>query len=678
MNHRALLLSTLATTFTATALLAQDATQPRVLLDQVNLEAQEAGAEGPAGAGPVTLIGADAIGQSQPTSLADVLRDVPGVNSTNRGNLLTSSPNLRGFGGAPHMNSDPSTRVLLDGVGTDGGRVYQNSNTMIVDPALMKSVGVAMGPLASLEHGSGIVGGTVRVDTINGADLTGDQVGMRFRQMLGANSNGDGWVTSSTLAWQPSRAVDFLFNYTRRALGNDQKDGAGKEVGLDGYNVPSLLLKARVKVDDDNTLTFSWNRSSSAERDVPYAQMTDSPLFGNVNRDRKGTVGAITWNYKPQGSNLIDLELRASRSKQDIDITALNPRNATTAMFAGRYNLVTDQVTLKNTARFNTGSVGHVLRAGLDWQRQERDNANYTPAGKLRRTGVFAIDEMDFGNELKASLGARFEHQSIDGWTKAARGQTQPTRYGKYDTDARTLGLGLEQGFGGGFTAYGSFTYGEGLPTLDVFTTRSATRGSYYGQDVQQSRTWEGGLRYQGADVFSAGDSLSASIGAYRTDIWNALYGPSSSTTAEYVAYSMRGIEAQARYSMASGFYARGGVSLTDHKERYHAAATGTVWRDYLYLPGNQLSFTLGQKFDNGVDLSWNMLANEKVTINDKRHAGWGVNDLRVSYSPTSGILEGTTLNFAIENIFDKTYQNSMSYLKEPGRNISFTIARTF
>ena len=150
------------------------------------------GPESPAGTAPATTITADEIARRQAGSLSDVLRGVAGVSTNHAGNMLATNPSLRGFGGGGHMASDPAVQMTLDGAATDGGRVYQNITSMLADPALMKSVSVLKGPLASLEYGSGVTGGTVAMETIDGADLTGDQPGFRFRQLLGANSNGSG------------------------------------------------------------------------------------------------------------------------------------------------------------------------------------------------------------------------------------------------------------------------------------------------------------------------------------------------------------------------------------------------------------------------------------------------------------------------------------------------------
>lgn len=695
MNMRAIfMLSLFSAASLPLMLAAQEAPTAKVVeLDPVTLTG--AGYGTTTGTAPVSTVTAEEIARTQASSLNDALRNAPSVITAGRGNILRSLPNIRGFGGTAHMANDPSAQVAIDGISTDGSRVYQNASDMPVDPALMKRIAVLTGPLASLEYGSGIAGGTVAMDTINGADLTEDQPGVKFRQLLGANSNGDGWVTSSTLGWQPNRSVDFLLNYTRRSL-DQQKDGSGALINSPGFNVPSYLFKARYRINDENTLTFSINRSASAERDVPYAQATGAGVFGNVNRDRVGTVAALAWTYRPTGSDLVDLELKVSRSDQLIEILPLTTATGgygPGATFAGRYDMVTDRVTLKNTARFQTGAIAHELRAGLDWSHLRRTaygfdrttggfstvpDTAYGPSGRYTRLGLFAIDTMDFGNDLRVSAGARIERQKIQG----RRVMGVATDYGPFQTTARNIGLGLEKGLGRGFTAFGSAAYSEGLATLDVFHFTSPTRGgAFYGDTLQQNRNYEIGVKYAGESVFGAGDRLTGSVSLYRTSVRNALFGPSTGGTSEYLGYRMQGLELAARYDMANGIYAQGIVTLADHKEQHYSAAAGTVWRDYLYNPGNQARLTLGKRWGNGLDIAWSLHATEKVRIDGTTptvHPGWGVNDLTVSYTPQTGVLAGATIDFGIENIFDKTYKPTIAYLNEPGRNVKLTISKTF
>ncbi|VDC25239.1 TonB-dependent receptor plug domain-containing protein [Pseudogemmobacter humi] len=618
-----------------------------------------------AGTGPDFSLDAEGIARSQATTLQDALRDAPSVTTTRRGNLLTGGISIRGFGGNHHYPGDPATKIVVDGVADNPGRHYQSSSGAIADPALLRSIDVKTGPLASLEYGSGITGGAVTARTINGSDLTGGEDGFRFRQMLGANSNGDGWVTSSTLAWQVNGSLDFLLNYTRRGQGA-QEDPDGNETAR-GFNVPSMLLKSRFRLDDANSITLSYASYESSESNVNLSNLlNDFAGLGLANIDRKGNVASLTWNYNPAGNDLTDLELTYSRSDQDHNILGLTPGFAQTQ--SGLFNNVTDRVTLTNTARFDTGFISHSLRAGLGWSSEERTRLKTSPAsGKDRRLSLFAIDTMDFGNELRATLGLRLEDQKISATTAPA---------GPYDGLARTLGLGLEKGFGNGLAVFGSFTYTEALPTYDVLTAT-------YDGKLQQSRNWEGGVRYEGGDLLSAGDTFSGSITLYRSELWNTMFAlsvPGRELTRE-------GVEIAANYRMAGGTYLNGTVNLTDNKR----LMAGGVWDLDSYSPSDTLTLTVGHKFGNGLDVSWRMEAQKGIIVGTADHAGFGVHDLKASYTVQQGNLEGLVIDFGVENVFDRSYHYAMTplqgatsprpgepWVNETGRNFRLNLSKTF
>ena len=666
-RSRLLFAATLALSTSPLALFAQTTATNSDTADTNHLGVIVLDADAPAvtaGTGPNFSLDAEGIARTQASTLQDALRDAPSVTTTRRGNLLTGGISIRGFGGNHHYPGDPATKIVVDGVADNPGRFYQGSSGAISDPALLRSIDVTTGPLASLEYGSGITGGAVTARTINGSDLTGDQDGFRIRQMLGANSNGDGWVTSSTLAWQMNSSVDFLLNYTRRGQGA-QEDPDGNETAR-GFNVPSMLFKSRFRLDDANSITLSYTRYESSESNVNLSNLlNDFGGLGLANIDRKGNVAALTWNYNPADNDLLDLELTYSHSDQDHNIEALTPGFAQTQ--AGLFNTKTDRVTLTNTARFDTGVISHSLRAGLAWSNEDRTRLKTSPAnGKDRRLSLFAIDTMDFGNELLATLGLRLEDQKISA-TTAPRGP--------YDNLARTLGLGLEKGFGNGLKVFGSFTYTEALPTYDVLAT--------YDDNLQQSRNWEGGVRYEGSDLLAAGDTLTGSITLYRSEIWNTMYAlsvPGRQLTRE-------GVEIAAHYNMASGTYLNGTVNLTKN-ERLMA---GGVWDLDAYSPSDTLALTVGHKFASGIDVSWRMEAQKGIVVGTAHHGGFGVHDLKVSYTVPQGNLEGMVIDFGVENVFDRSYHYAMTplqgatgprpgepWVNETGRNFRLNLSKTF
>lgn len=618
----------------------------------------DAGATNTAGTSPAGYLDGEAIARSQAGSVNDLLRGVPAVGTSRRGNALALGVTMRGFGGDHHYPGDPATKIVVDGVGDTPGRHYQAASGSVTDPALLRSVEVTAGPLASLEFGSGITGGAISARTLDGSDLTGGADGFKFRQLLGASSNGKGSVSSSTLAWQANSRFDILVNFTRRQQ-DTQQDGSGTDLVTRGFNLPSLLVKARLKLDDSTTLSFSHNRFESAERNVPGSSTIGIPGLGVVDRDRKGQVNALTWSHNPAGNELLDLELKLSRSDQEHNVRAISGGFAIGNQ--GDYRIVTDRITLTNTAAFRTGSVSHSLRAGLAWSNEDRTRLRASPAsGSDRRLAAFAINTMDFGNDLRGTIGLRLEDQKLDGTTTSA---------GPFNNLARTLGAGLEKGLGYGLTGFGSVTYTEGLPGYDLLAGGS-------GGKKPQSRNYEIGVKYAGEGLFAAGDRLTGSVSHYQNYVWNAAYNYNRDL-------DFRGFEMAADYRMASGTYLRGAVKLTDLQQK---TARGG-WALYEYNMGDSLQLTLGHKFASGLDLSWHSEAQKGIRLGSGRHAGFGVHDLKASYTAIDGVLAGLTVDLGLENIFDRKYSHSVTplnsttgapYVYEPGRNLRVTLSKTF
>ncbi|WP_406737093.1 TonB-dependent receptor [Thioclava sp. GXIMD4215] len=638
-----------------------------VLLETIRVEDMS---QAPAGAPATERVTAQDMAHRQAQSVAEAVASVPGVSVTRENDLLTSNISIRNFGGNAAMPSSQQVVYALDGISIAGSSIYRNSSGQAIDPALLKSVSVLKGPLASLEYGSGIVGGTIAMETINGRDLTGAEGGFRYRQVLGASSNGEGWKTASTLAWAPNESVDFLASYARSAKDNS-KDGKGEEIDLGAYNVPSYLLKGRYRFGaaNEQALTFTYDRSESVQQNVPFATSSEIAAFGNVNRTRDGHVASVAYSYQPEANPLVDFKLSYSQSRQDFDIEGLG---GASLAFSGSYTVDTDTLQATNTAQFSTGAIQHRLRGGVALIRQEHDGIMRGVAGEgtSRRTALFAIDEMDFGRDLTVSLGGRVEHQRLSDLSSNTGAALEDM-----SSTARSLGAGFEKGLGHDLSLYGSFTYSEAL-ALPEYAGRQWADGTYWGETVSKSRSWEIGVKQQSTNTLQQGDQMTASIGLYRTDIDDNNAYPSTT----YQDLRSAGLEAALQYRLANGVYAQ--ASLTTSFYNDYSNDSLSAYSAYNYALTDQARLTLGRQFASGWDLSWTLRAGRAQTIDGVEQAGWGVNDLAVGYTVAQGRLEGLRVDFAVDNIFDKQYirqytTSSASY-PEAGRDVRLTLSKTF
>lgn len=174
-----------------------------------------------------TVIDEEEIQDRQGSTVAQVIDSVPGVTLVNGVTPTGSGINIRGFGANSTYGTDQKVAIMIDDATTGSEELYRVGTQLFTDPYLYRSVEVLRGTIGSFEYGSGIVGGVVKLETIDASDMTGDEPGIKARQTLEYSSNGNGWVSSSTVAWQPTDRAEFLLNYTYRDQ-DDLDDGTRK------------------------------------------------------------------------------------------------------------------------------------------------------------------------------------------------------------------------------------------------------------------------------------------------------------------------------------------------------------------------------------------------------------------------------------------------------------------
>ncbi|MVO14694.1 TonB-dependent receptor domain-containing protein [Parasedimentitalea huanghaiensis] len=607
----------------------------------------------------VTVINQEEIDDRQAGTIAELIDSVPGVTLVNGNTPQGSGINIRGFGANGTYGTDAKVLVVVDGATTGAEELYRIGNQLFTDPELYSEVSVIRGTVGSFEFGSGVVGGVVQLETKNASDFTGGEIGVRLRQVLEATSNGAGFASSTIAAWQPTDNLEFLFNYTVRDQ-DDYKTADGTVVTNSKFRMPSYLVKGRYTFGDDNAhaITLSYNDSTTDEKDVPYDTFgTTGGSFGNVDRKTHSKIAVLQYDYNPSGNDLIDLSVNLSRSEQAIDQTCL-PATAPHGCFSvvdADHNYETTKLTIKNTAYFLTGSVEHNLRAGIEFSQRDRLDAPSAPGGSDKRLALFAVDEILVNQNLTLTPALRYETQDI-------KGDTAPNN-ASYSNDALMGGLSARYEFDSGFAVFASAAYTEMMPIIDDLGT------PLFMTQPEKSRTYEGGVSYTQGDLFSTGDALQVKANIYQTYVWDV-------TSYSNVAnIDVKGIELEASYSHASGFYADFNATSADGTSTTNAG----VDSKWIYAPETSARLTLGKRFGEALDVSWELVAAQSTTgVGNIALAGYGVNNLRATYRPQSGAFKGAEFRFGVENILDATYQSQLSTRVAPGRNFKLTMAKTF
>lgn len=616
---------------------------------------------------PVTVINREEILDRQANTVAELIDSVPSVSLVNGSTPIGSAISIRGFGFNPPFGTDSKVSVQIDGAVADAEEIYRVGNQIFTEPDLYRTVEVIRGTVGSFEYGSGIIGGVIRLETVDAFDLTGGEAGIAFNQTLGWFSNGDGFQSSSTLAVAPNDRVELLGNFTWRQQ-NNQTDGNGDEIGNGEFELPSFLLKAGVYLDPDREhyLRASYQQTTTADRDVPLDTfITSTDFFGNVDRDTLSQVAILRYNYNPVDTDAVDLTAQFSYTNQKIDQTFIpgstNPPGFDRFVSGlGNADLQFEiyQAVLKNAAFFETGGIRHSLRTGVDFRSRVRADASSAPGGVDNRLAFFAVDEITLTRGLTVTPAIRYETQDVD-----ARPALNDGTAFSSGRDALMGGVSARYEFPIGLAFFASWAQSDNFPIIDDLENEVLR------EQIEVSETHEFGAAFNRVGLFSDNDQIAIKVNYYNTEIDDL------SSTFGVAAVQTEGFEAEASYATQGGFYLDFNASIISGEE---TRTDGTVgdWRN---LPQNTYQGAIGKRFGSLLDLRWeSILAEDRVQDGTVDGEGFDLHNLRAIITPSGGILEGLALRLSVENIFDTFYQPARSLRPSPGRNFKVTVTKRF
>lgn len=613
---------------------------------------------------PETVITQEELDDRQAGSVAELIDSVPGVTLVNGSRPQGSGLNIRGFGATSSYGTDQKVAIVIDGATTGSEELYRIGTQLFTDPELYRQVSVIRGTIGSFEFGSGIIGGVVKMETKDAVDFTGGEVGLRFRQTVGASSNAEGFVTSSILAWQPTKNLDVLLNYTLRDV-DPYKDGDGQVVANTESRMPSYLGKVRYRFGDsmEHSITASYNYSETDEKDVPYDTFgTTGGSFGNVDRKVTNEIAGLRYRWNPVGNDLIDLDVNLTRSTQHMEsdyVSGSSPLEGTPSgpIVIGLADADQDyeitKLTAKNSMYFATGMATHDLRVGIEFIRRERLDAPSAPGGTDDRIALFAVDDISIGDHWTVTPALRYETQDIEAHDKSVA----------YDNSALMGGVSARYAFDNGWAVFGSGAYTENLPIIDDMGNPT------FMTQPERSHTYELGASYTTTGLFLDGDALQTKVNLFKTKLWDV------TSYSGFSGVESEGVEIEATYSMESGFYADFNASVGDYTG-ISTAGVSTVWSN---APADSARLTLGKRIGEAWDLSWELVGSKSFTDSTgAKINGYGISNLRATYRVQTGALSGAEVRLGVENAFDKSYTAALATRKSPGRNVKLTLAKTF
>ena len=638
---------------------------------------------------PITIIDRTEIRDRQATTIAELIDSAPGVSLVNGSTPGGSGINIRGFGANGTFGTDQLVAVFIDGATSGSEEIYRLGTQLFTDPYLYRSVQVQRGTVGSFEYGSGIVGGIVLLETIDASDVTGGEIGFKWAQTLGYASNGESFNTSTTLAWQPTEDLEFLANYSYREQSN-QDDGDGDEIGNSAFELPSFLLKGRYQFGADraHSIEASYNRTESADRDVPLDTFITAPdFFGSVDRDSTSETAALIYNFSPSGNDLVDLEVALTYANQEFDQTFIEGSTDITGFFLevvrglgnADHQYETTKLTVKNASFFEVGSIAFDTRYGFEILERDRADADSAPGGVDDRYAFFAVGDIELLPNLTFSPGIRYENSSIEGLIADPSVPGGP--FGpppgtpevsvSFENDALMGGASLRYAFDGGFTLFTSYAYTENLPILDDLES------PVFIVQPQLANTFEVGFSYDATGLLAEFDALALKVNYYDTRLDDV----TSYSGVDQV--DLTGVEIESSYATRGGFYADFNANFVEGEALQLVSGAVVDWNR---TPQDSLRLTVGQRLGElfgslETDLSAEVVhiaeSDLNVTTSGDGDAATLLN-LRATLEPTTGFLRGTQFRISVENLGDESYMPALATRNAVGQNFKISVSRVF
>lgn len=653
----------------------------------------------------VTVVDQADIDSLQPETIAEIIRDIPGVNVTGSDRLLGQSFNIRGIG-APE-NSGDGGRIIVN---VDGAQKFYEQyrlGSFFSDPELYKRVEVLRGPAFSTLYGSGALGGVVNFETKDASDFIADGQNGAARVKGSWNSNGNGYLLSTVLAQRMGDNAEFLLTGNYRKS-DAFESGNGTEVVGTNFQAWSGLAKGTFKVGDEGTLKVSYQQWDSDLDDQQLSQTSTATFFGLIDRQVIDRTAVVSYENPFSDNDMLDLKISASYSdttneQRNADLRAACSPGTFAVVCDSNYGYETWQFNAQNTMEWSGDNWVNYFTFGSQSSFQTRSAeaffnsgaqfpVTFHPEGTDLKTGVFAQNEFIWNDKLSLIPGMRVDWRRLtpdDGVVYPVSGD----QVGSSDDTAFSPKLAALYKLNDTVSLFGSVAHTERFPTIDeVFSTASSAATFLPSLDLKKERSnnVEAGFALSGFDLVQAGDAAQLKFTGFYNDVTDLIVLDSP---------------------FASGFNNRPGFVNIANAEIYGFEVESAYEADYVfanasysYVVGknsdtdaylttvapHELAFTLGAKMpEQGVRVGWTsrFVAGPQDKALDRstppgtstRYSeAFNVHNVFASWKPQDGPLLGWEAEAGVDNIFNKQYKEFLVNDDAKGRTFKLTLAKQF
>lgn len=652
--------------------------------------------------GTVSVIEREAIELSQPSSVMDVIADVPGVQVSGGPRRTGETVAIRGLGGQ---------RVLILVDGAPQSFTSAHDGRVFVDPELLRSVEVVRGPTSAL-YGSGALGGVIALRSADAGDLLEDGQSLGLRVRAGGADGNDETLLAVTGFGRSSLAggteLDGLISLGSRQSGDIALGGNAGDLQSDD-DIVTGLARATVRFTNGASISASYQAFANDALEPNNGQgviVADPILAALVDKRVTSETARITVGYRPSSSGLIDLAITPYLVSSTVD-----ELDRATGRGIVR-DIETRGITVQNVSRFawQGGAVSLVL--GGDWREDRqigRDTAGVggvregVPDGSASFGGVFAEAQikLDRLGPIPGSLimapavrWDRFENEATGQITN--RDEAVSPKLGVLWRPVEAFSLFAN--WGRGFRApsinelYLTGTHFR-LPH-PVLGARTPIANSFIANPNLRPETMESveyGFAIELDGLVQPDDRFSLRVARYEADVTDLIdlgvnfafpatcfaprtFLPCNAGTTEsrnVAGARLDGLEAELFYD-APRFAAS--VTYADMDGR------NTATNAYLgILSPPRLTLDLRAKLpEHDVTAGLRVLSAADFTLvnaAEERRDGFTVASLYARYQPQSGPLQGFSFDAAIENLGNARYERVFAGVPEPGQSLKLTVS---
>jgi len=388
-TRAALLASAAATLASAPAIALESEAADAEPLDTIVVKATRTNLSAFDYPGLTSAIEIEALDREQPTDLADLLEDVPGVVVGGGARRTGQNISLRGFGRS-------NVALLLDGARQNFSSAHDG--VLFLDPALLGRVETVRGAGSSL-YGSGASGGVIAFETLRADDILDGADGVGVRAAAGYRSVNEESRGAAAVVGQQNR-FDYALGLSARASG-DIELGSGDTLPaedriLSGFATFGAELTPGVRAE------LGWIGFENEAQEPNNGQAANLAGPGNALTDK--TVEANTWRgtlgVNPADQPLIDFEAVLYRTDSVVEETEIN---------SGRFidrELDTTGLRVENRSTFDLAGASAALVVGGEWYEDEQtgfdsETADNTrggvPIGSTTFYGAYVQGELTVG-----------------------------------------------------------------------------------------------------------------------------------------------------------------------------------------------------------------------------------------------------------------------------------------